>query len=359
LSSCNYLWDVCNHGEAKAYFEMERMRQSTTISEQRAGYNNVLDRAFRHGNYDGEQFVEQLTQLRDQGEVDLTTDEIAEAGRDRSAVSTANFIAHYPISQKEQTFLGEALNRADHVNGAGWSNTFDRNMRQPNAHQRARNTGPHGLNNAVTAHGNNTLAAAPAGAAAPAAAATWAAAQPSFGTDCYDTNPNQYTDDEYAALTWLGVELSLDRFNQQQQQQTQQQTIQQQQQQILQQINNTDSLLSFASSVNGQVNTSISPMPSTITKTSAPASTFKSLEYKTKTCDTLSDFAFVSGDVDPDALAALSAFENADHCAHKAMHRVSKRLFDQKTKTPEMAQKMVGVYKSLEDTMNKRQRKND
>jgi hypothetical protein len=89
------------------------MRQSTT-SEQRAGYNNVLDRAFRHGNYDGEQFVEQLTQLRlrDQGEVDLTTDEIAEAGRDRSAVSTTNFIAHNPISQKEQTFFGEALNRA-------------------------------------------------------------------------------------------------------------------------------------------------------------------------------------------------------------------------------------------------------
>jgi hypothetical protein len=56
------------------------MRQSTT-SEQREGYNNVLDRAFRHGNYDGELFVKQLTQLMDQGEVDLTTDEIAEAGR--------------------------------------------------------------------------------------------------------------------------------------------------------------------------------------------------------------------------------------------------------------------------------------
>jgi hypothetical protein len=174
--------------------------------------------------------------------------------------------------------------------------------------------------------------------------------------DYYDTN--QYTDDEYAALTRLGVELSLDHLNQQQQQQTIQQTIQQQQQ-ILQQINNTDSLLSFASSANGQGNTSISPMPSTITKTSVPASTFKSPEYKTKTCDVLSDFAFVSGNVDPDALAALSAFENADHCAHKAMHRVSKRLFDQKTKTPELAQKMVGVYKSLEDTNDKRQRKND
>jgi hypothetical protein len=100
-------------------------------------------------------------------------------------------------------------------------------------------------------------------------------------------------------------------------------------------------------------------MPSTITKTSAPASTFKSPEYKTKTCDALSDFPFVSDNVDPDALAALSAFENADHCARKAMHRVSKRLFDQKTKTPETAQKMIGVYKSLEDTNNKRQRKND
>jgi hypothetical protein len=44
LSNCSYVWDVRNHGEAKAYFEMERMRQSTT-SEQRAGYNNVLDRA--------------------------------------------------------------------------------------------------------------------------------------------------------------------------------------------------------------------------------------------------------------------------------------------------------------------------
>jgi hypothetical protein len=99
------------------------MRQSTT-SEQREGYNNVLDRAFRHGNYDGELFVKQLTQLMDQGEVVLTTDEIAEAGRDRSAVLTTNFIAHNPISQKEQTFFGEALNRADHVNGAGWSNTL-------------------------------------------------------------------------------------------------------------------------------------------------------------------------------------------------------------------------------------------
>jgi hypothetical protein len=37
LSSCNYVWDVRNHGEAKAYFEMERMRQSTT-REQQAGY---------------------------------------------------------------------------------------------------------------------------------------------------------------------------------------------------------------------------------------------------------------------------------------------------------------------------------
>ena len=100
-------------------------------------------------------------------------------------------------------------------------------------------------------------------------------------------------------------------------------------------------------------------MPSTITKTSAPVSTFKSPEYKTKTCDALGDFAFVSGDVDPDTLAALSAFENADHCAHKAINRVFKRLFDQKTKTPEMVQKMVGVYKSLEDTNNKCQRKND
>jgi hypothetical protein len=69
LKSCNYVWDVPHHGEAKAYFEMERMRQNT-LDDQRAGYNNVLDRAFRHGrNYDGEQFVEQLTELRDQGEV--------------------------------------------------------------------------------------------------------------------------------------------------------------------------------------------------------------------------------------------------------------------------------------------------
>jgi hypothetical protein len=102
---------------------LKRMRQSTT-SEQWEGYNNVLDRAFRHGNYDGKQFVKQLTQLMDQGEVDLTTDKIVEAGRDRSAVSTANYISYNPICQKEQTFFGEALNRADHVNGAGWSNTL-------------------------------------------------------------------------------------------------------------------------------------------------------------------------------------------------------------------------------------------
>ena len=46
-------------------------------------------------------------------------------------------------------------------------------MWHPKAHQRARNTGPHGLNNTATVRGNNTLDAA---AAAPPA-------EPSLGTD--------------------------------------------------------------------------------------------------------------------------------------------------------------------------------
>ena len=108
------------------------------------------------------------------------------------------------------------------------------NMRQHNAHQRARNTGPHGLNNAVKARGNNiatsalataaSASAAPAAAAASASGGAAATTAPSFGAD-----PNQYNDDEYAALTQLGVQLSLDHMNQQQHQ-TAQQTIQQQQQ---------------------------------------------------------------------------------------------------------------------------------
>jgi hypothetical protein len=337
-----------------AFFEMQRMRESTT-EEQRVGYNNILDRAFRHGAFVGEQFQEELNNLHEQGEVDLTADEIEEAGQDRASTATANFLVHNPISQREQTLFGEVLTRADHRNGPGWSNALNRNMRQPNAHQRARNTGPRGLSNTATAPRNNKLTAAPAAApVAVAASAASAVANPSFGTDGDDI----YTDDEYAALTRYGVELSLEHLNQQQQQQQQ---IIQQQQQILQQFNNNaDSFLSFASSTNGQqANQSISPMPSTITKTSMPVNTFKSPEYKTKTCDALSDFMFATGDVNSDAVAALDAFENADHCAHKAMHRVSKRLFDQKTHTPEIAQKMVGVFKSLEDTNNKRQRKND
>ena len=250
------------------------------------------------------------------------------------------------------------LNRADHVNGAGWSNTFDRNMRQSNAHQRAGKTGPHGLNNAVTARGNNiataasaTAASASAAAAASASGGAAATTAPSFGAD-----PNQYNDDEYAALTQLGVQLSLDHMNQQQHQ-TAQQTIQQQQH-ILQQFNNNDSLLSFASSANGEGNTSISPMPSTITKTSVPPNTFTSPAYKTKTCNALTDYMFQNefGDgIDDDAVSALDAFENPNDGAHKTMHRVSKRLFDQNTKTPELAEKMVDVFKSL----SKRQRKSD
>ena len=59
--------------------------------------------------------------------------------------------------------------------------------------------------------------------------------------------------------------------------------------------------------------------------------------------------------IDDDAVSALDAFENPNDSAHKTMHRVSKRLFDQNTKTPELAEKMVDVFKSL----SKRQRKSD
>jgi hypothetical protein len=37
--------------------------------------------------------------------------------------------------------------------------------------------------------------------------------------------------------------------------------------------------------------------------------------------------------VNPDAVAALDAFENTNHCAHQAMHRVSKRLYLTRTPT--------------------------
>ena len=94
------------------------------------------------------------------GNLDLTTDEIEEAGQDRAATATANFLVHNPVSQREQTLFGEVLSRAVHRNGPGWSNTLNRNMRQQNAHQRARNTGPHGLNNTGTiVAGNNTYIA--------------------------------------------------------------------------------------------------------------------------------------------------------------------------------------------------------
>lgn len=52
----------------------------------------------------------------------------------------AQNITHNGPSQTEQTFFQRMLTRADHPNGAGWSNATNTNMRQPNAHQRARLT---------------------------------------------------------------------------------------------------------------------------------------------------------------------------------------------------------------------------
>jgi transcription initiation factor TFIID subunit TAF12 len=78
-----------------------------------------------------------------------------------------------------------------------------------------------------------------------------------------------------ADLTQLGIELSL-------------QHMQQQHQQLLhyqqKQFHNNDSFQSFASSTGNaqaQGNSSISPMPSTVTRTSVPLANTKTPEHKT------------------------------------------------------------------------------
>ena len=54
---------------------------------------------------------------------------------------------------------------------------------------------------------------------------------------------------------------------------------------------------------------------------------------------------------------SLNAFDDPEHFAQPTMQRVSKRLFDKETKTPEIAERIVNLYKSLEENHNKRQKK--
>ena len=61
-----------------------------------------------------------------------------------------------------------------------------------------------------------------------------------------------------------------------------------------------------------------------------------------------------------DAVAAVDAFDNPQHHAYSTMQRYSERLFEQNQNkeetgmnTPKMADKMVSIYKRLD---NKRQR---
>ena len=157
-----------------------------------------------------------------------------------------------------------------------------------------------------------------------------------------------------ADLTQLGIELSL-------------QHMQQQHQQLLhyqqEQFHNNDLFQSFASSTGNaqaQGNSSISPMPSTVTRTSVPLANTKTPEHKPKTHNALVDFMYedeFGGGVNDDAVAALDAFDNPEHFAQPTMQRVSKRLFDKETKTPEIAERIVNLYKSLEENHNKSQKK--
>jgi hypothetical protein len=63
------------------------------------------------------------------------------------------------------------------------------------------------------------------------------------------------------------------------------------------------------------------------------------------------------GGVNDDVVAALDAFDNPEHFAQPMMQTVSKRLFDKETKTAEIAERIVNLYKSLEENHNKRQKK--
>jgi hypothetical protein len=139
LSSCSFVWNRLKHKDHLEYFELVKMRKGTTRSEREAA-NEYLERVSRLGETVENDVLESLKELRDEGELDATDLEVQAVAKEQAYYAMAQNITHNGPSQTEQTFFQRMLTRADHPNGAGWSNATNTNMRQPNAHQRARNT---------------------------------------------------------------------------------------------------------------------------------------------------------------------------------------------------------------------------
>lgn len=107
VSSCTFVWDRRLHREHVEHFELKKLTKETNPS-QKADANAYLDRISRVGGFMQRDAQESLT--------------------------------HNPPLQAQVSFYQRVMATADHPNGAGWSILTGTNMRQPNAHQRARNT---------------------------------------------------------------------------------------------------------------------------------------------------------------------------------------------------------------------------
>ena len=319
--SCSYVWDRLKHKEKLEYFSLKMLRAETN-SDERASANLYLDKALGHGRSIGDDFGEQLNEMREEGNLNATDDEIMFAVTEASNVSTAQYITHNPPNQSQTSFLQRVMAQADHPNGPSWSNTTNTNMRQPNAHQRSVNTR---LVDTVGARGMS-------GETIQEKQQLDLVLQKSLEEQsyCCDTNtaiiqslqPNNNSFDSF-----MSNQNNINSFNGNN-------------------INGFSANSNTFSNNNIQnTNNSISPMPTIGTNTFVSAMPSTTPEHVGKMKNALMDYSMEGDDVNEDAVLVVQAIGDASHPSNKTLCDYSKMLHGKDDMaTPMKAKKLVSVY---------------
>ncbi len=143
--SCSFVFDDIDHDETARHFEMQRLR-SVTNDDQRAAANKYLDKAAEIGRIQRDQFATSLNDAKENGDVELATDEVAALATKAGRNSQAHYIVHNPPPQNAQSFFRTVVAQADNQRGPAYSNVTNTNMRNHGgggpqaATARARNT---------------------------------------------------------------------------------------------------------------------------------------------------------------------------------------------------------------------------
>ena len=320
VSACCYVWDRNNHAELCQYFELKRLSKESSPSD-KAAAAEYLDSVHKFGNTARQEVADDLNNMKDDGLIDLSHDEIEETAEVMGGEKAARFMVHNPCGQQSLTLFQRAVAKAGHPNGPAWSATLNQDMRQHSAsRQRAVNTRiePTNLKTVEGIYGSNCNEAG--------------ADETTLNMSM--SNCNGMDDMQYN----LDLQTAQKRSLEEQFMLPQEQFMLQQEQFMLAQ----------------QQNNSISPMPSS-TGPSALVQSTNTPEHlsvlRNRLMDhSLDEFVLLDEEEHTDTLGALSALDDTSNPSHTTLLRFSKRLHEkaqQEGKTPNRAGKVVQIFKRM------------